>query len=151
MARNYKQGVFTPRNPEKYVGNVKQIYYRSSQENTFMRWADKHPRVVKQNSEEIVIPYYSEFDGKQRRYFMDFIIQLKYDDGSLKTFLVEIKPSSQTHEPQRRKGQRQETYLKEMATQMVNRDKQVAATEYAKKNNMEFMIFDEYTLGLKKR
>ena len=115
-----------------------------------MDWCDKHPSVTRQNSEQIIIPYYSEFDQKWRRYFMDFIIQIEYPEGP-RTFLVEVKPESQTYEPQRKPNQKTETYLKEMATWMVNRDKQTAATEYANKNGMEFKIFNEYDLGIKKR
>lgn len=150
MARKYKQGRFKPLNPEKYVGDKNNIVYRSSWELVFLRWADRHPSVVQYNSEEIVIPYYSEFDGKWRRYFMDFIIQIRYPDESYRTFLVEIKPESQTHEPIRGR-KRDETYLAEMSTWMVNRDKWNAAREYAQKNGMEFMIMTEYDLGIKKR
>ncbi|WP_370656660.1 TnsA endonuclease N-terminal domain-containing protein, partial [Klebsiella pneumoniae] len=62
-----------------------------------MRWLDNHPDVVKWNSEEVVIPYFCNADGKKRRYFMDFWARFK--DGQ--EFLFEVKPAKETKPPVR--------------------------------------------------
>lgn len=150
MARKYQQGKYRLLNPQKYVGNATDIFYRSSWELRFNRWCDLNPSVVKWNSEEIIIPYYSSAEGKNRRYFVDYIIQLKMADGSARTFLIEIKPESQTIMPT--KGRKNpERYLAEMTTYQVNQDKWTAARAYAAKHGMEFKVMTEYDLGIAKR
>jgi len=149
--RRYQQGRYRLLHPEKYVGNATDIVYRSSWELRFNRWCDLNPSVVKWNSEEIVIPYWSEFDQKMRRYFVDYIVQLKTADGGYKTLLVEIKPSGQKVEPKKHGNKKPETYLAEMQTWQVNQDKWKAAREWAAKHSMEFVVLDEYDLGIKRR
>lgn len=151
MARKYQQGRYRLLHPEKYVGASEDIVFRSSWELRFNRWCDLNPSVVKWNSEEIVIPYYSQVDQKNRRYFVDYIIQLKKMDGSLETLLVEIKPQSQTVMPSKKGRKKEETYLTEMATYQVNQDKWAAATKWAEKNGMRFVVLNEYDLGIAKR
>lgn len=151
MARKYQQGRYRLLHPEKYIGAAQDIVFRSSWELRFNRWCDLNPSVVKWNSEEIVIPYYSQVDQKNRRYFVDYIIQLKKMDGSLETLLVEIKPHSQTVMPTKRGRKKEETYLSEMATYQVNQDKWAAATKWAEKNGMRFVVLNEYDLGIAKR
>ncbi|USV40936.1 head completion protein [Xanthomonas phage BUDD] len=150
MARKYQQGRYRLLHPEKYVGNANDVVYRSSWELRFNRWCDLNPSVVKWNSEEIVIPYYSSAEFKNRRYFVDYIVQLKMADGSLKTLLIEIKPESQTIAPV--KGRKKpERYLQECITYQVNQDKWTAARAYAAKHGMEFRVMTEYDLGIAKR
>ena len=151
MARRYQQGKYRLLHPEKYVGNAKDVVYRSSWELRFNRWCDLNPSVAKWNSEEIVIPYWSEYDQKMRRYFVDYIIQLRLQDGSYKTFLIEIKPDAQTRPPKRHGNKKTETYLAECATWQVNSDKWKAASEWAAKHGMEFKVMTEYDLGIAKR
>lgn len=109
-----------------------------------------NPSVIKWTSEELVIKYYSQADRKERRYFVDFVIQFKKPDGSVETHLVEIKPDGQVRPPVRG-NKRARTYLKECYDWQVNQDKWQAAIEFAKKNGMIFTIMTEYDLGLAKR
>lgn len=146
--RQYHQGKYKPVHPHKYVGALTEITYRSSWELKFMNWCDLNPSVVKWNSEGIVIPYWSQADGKERKYYVDFIIQVKTPDG-LKTMMIEIKPEAQTKPP--RKSKNQERYLTECHTYQVNCDKWAHAKEWARKNGAEFRVFTEYDLGLAKR
>ncbi len=142
MPRQYHQGIFKPRFPEKYVGNVNNIVYRSSWELKFMKWADTNPSVIKWASEEIVIPYISPVDMRQHRYFTDFAIQVKTRTGELKKYIVEIKPDAQTKPPI--KGKRStDKYVNELATYAVNQSKWKAAEEFCKKNAMQFMVLTE--------
>lgn len=149
MARNYHQGKWRPTHPEKYVGDVNSISYRSSWELKFMRWCDNNPSVTKWCSEELVIPYWSRADGKERRYFTDFVVQFTNRDGSTQTVIIEIKPESQTKPPV--KGRKKtKTYIKECYDWQVNQDKWDAVKEYADKNGMTFRVLTEHELGIVK-
>lgn len=148
MARgDLKQGFFQPKNPQKYIGNLKNIVFRSSWELRLMRWCDASPQVVKWNSEDIVIPYLSPIDQSMHRYFVDFIVQIQ-KDGVLKNYLIEIKPHEQTMPP---KKSRSKYYQKNVETWLINQAKWAAAKKWAEANGCEFVIMDEYSLGLAKR
>lgn len=150
MTHSYEQGRYKPHHPEKYQGDPTNIVFRSSWERKLSRFLDLNPSVIKWSSEELVVPYWSQADQKMRRYFVDYVVQVKGASGAIKTFMVEVKPHSQTIEPKRGK-KREKTYLKELYDYQVNQDKWAAAREFAKKHGMEFLIFDEYTLGIAKR
>lgn len=141
---------FAPQNPSKYLGDYNAIYARSSWELKFLRWCDTSSAVIKYNSEDVVIPYWSNAEQKMRNYHVDFYIEYFKADGSKKELLIEIKPHVQTLPP--KKGRKdKDTFLNEQVTYQVNQDKWNAAREFAKKNNMEFVVFTEYELGLKPR
>ena len=140
---------FRPKFPEKYVGKLEEITARSSWEMKFMDWCDRNPSIIQWNSEGIVIPYYSQADNKNRRYFVDFIIKMKKEDGELVTLLIEIKPHHETVLPKAtRKTKR---YLEQCYTYQVNQDKWHAAEDWAQKNGCIFRVMDEYDLGIAKR
>lgn len=150
MARQYMQGRYKLSHPEKYQGDADDVCFRSSWEFKLCRFLDHAVNVVKWASEELVVPYWSQADNKMRRYFVDYVVQVRGESGLIKTFLVEVKPYSQTVPP-RRGRKREATYLRECYDYQVNQDKWAAAREYAQKHGMEFIIFDEYTLGIAKR
>ena len=127
----YHQGYYIPKNPEKYVGDVSNIYYRSGCERKFMKWADTNPAVLKWNNEEMVVPYISPVDMKPHRYFLDFLIMVQTRSGEIKKFAVEIKPLAQTMPPKAPKRQTPR-YLTEMATYAVNQAKWEAAESFCK-------------------
>jgi hypothetical protein len=141
MARKYIQGYFKPKQPEKYVGDVNNIFYRSSWELKFLNWCDTNPSVLKYANEELVIPYLSPVDNRPHRYFVDFVILVKNRNGDLKKYAVEIKPEHQTEPP--RQTRKTKRYLTELATYAVNTAKWKSADAYCKKNDMEFMIITE--------
>lgn len=147
MVRKYIQGIFKPKNPEKYVGDVTNIVYRSSWEFKFMNFADETPQVLKWCSEEIVINYFSEVDQKPHRYFPDFVMMVRNNQGEIKKYMVEIKPEAQTVPPKKR-ARVTKNYLNEVATYSVNTSKWKAAEEWCKKNNMEFIIMTERHLKI---
>ena len=146
----YHQGNFKPVYPEKYVGLKSEIVYRSSWELKMMMWCDLNPSVVKWNSEGMKIPYWSNADQKQRTYWIDFIVQYKTNENTLRTVLIEIKPESQTKPPSKR-GKKADRYMAECYTWEVNKNKWNAAKEYALKNGMDFIVMNEFDLGIKKR
>lgn len=140
-------GTFRPTNPQKYVGDYKNIIYRSSWEARVMNWLDKNPNIVSWASEEIIIPYVSPVDGKWHRYFPDFVVKVRDKTGQLRTLMLEVKPKKQTQEPtpQRRVTKR---YITEVTTWGVNQAKWKAATEYCLDRNWEFKLITEDHLGL---
>lgn len=144
----YHKRKFVPSKPEKYSGDPTNIIMRSSWETKFASWCDRNPNVVKWKSEETVIPYVCPTDNRIHRYFVDFQIQVRNKEGNLATYLVEIKPDSQTRPPipPSRVTKR---YITEVMTWGKNEAKWKAATEYAKDRGWEFKILTEHHLGIK--
>lgn len=149
MARNYKQGLFRPSNPSKYVGDVNNIVYRSSWEFRFFQWCDVNPAVVSWQSEETVIPYICETDNKMHRYFVDVKLRIRDAKGNIGTFLVEIKPYAQTIPP-KHSGKKtrlyEQRYMQEVETFVKNQSKWKAARAYAEQRGMKFLVLTEKEL-----
>lgn len=149
MARKYHQGRFTPINPKKYVGDINNIYFRSSWELKFLKWCDNNPSITHYCSEEVVIPYYDPVQMKMRRYFVDFAMIVKNRSGEVAKYLVEIKPNKERFMPT---GTRKTKNLVEaVATYTTNQAKWTAAEAWAIQHNMRFQVIDEYDLGIKPR
>lgn len=149
MARNYKQGLFKPLNPQKYKGDVTKIIYRSSWELKMLQYLDRHPAILEYSSEETIIPYVSPIDNRTHRYFMDFRVVKRNLDGTKETILIEVKPKAQTAPP---KIQTKATkrYITEVQTWGVNSAKWEAAQKYCQARGWKFMIMTEDDLGIKK-
>lgn len=159
--KKYKQGFFKPLNPKKYLGNIDNIVFRSSWEKIFMQWCDLNSAVVQWNNEEVVIPYVG-FDGKKHRYFVDFMIRIrkksmkKYledkqiGDNETETFLVEIKPYSQTEEgfktPKKITEKNKRSVVENALEVEKNRRKWEAAKEFCRMNGMSFIVLTEKEL-----
>jgi|TARA_R110000868_G_scaffold110064_1_gene298568 hypothetical protein len=142
---SYK-GTFKPKNPTKYNGNANNIIYRSLWELRVMKYLDDHPEVIWWASEELIIPYYNPIDNKKHRYFPDFVAKMKRKDGTVMTYVIEVKPEIQTKKPeQKRKTKR---YIQESMTYVINQSKWKAATEFCKDHGWEFKIITEKHLGL---
>lgn len=150
MAGYPKPKPWKPKHPEKYMGNISNIITRSSWEVRFLVWCDNNPNILEYSSEEVIVPYRSPVDMKFHRYFCDAKIKTKNASGEIKTFLVEIKPSNQRIPPVKPKRQTKR-YIAECATFMVNQAKWDAADRWAKDRGWEFIVLDEYDLGLKER
>jgi hypothetical protein len=141
----FKQGIFNPVNKEKYKGSLP-ILYRSSYELKYMRWADHNPAVISWGSESIIIPYQNPLTGKVSRYFVDSNITLKTKDGTLKKYLIEIKPSVQTLPP--KPGKNTKALLRRQAEYVKNRAKWDSAQQWCAKKGYSFSILTEKHLGL---
>lgn len=147
MARNYKQGIYVPKNPSKYRGNASNIVYRSSWELRVFKWMDDNQSVLEWASEECVIPYKSPVDQKLHRYFPDIWAKVKGMDGRTKTYLIEIKPEAQANEPKVKKKITKQ-YITEVCTYAINQAKWKAAREYCMDRKWEFKVLTEKDLGL---
>lgn len=134
-------GRFFPKNPNKYRGDVTNIWYRSLWERRTMDWLDTKDFVVEWSSEELVIPYISPMDNKYHRYFPDFVAKIKTREG-IKKFVIEVKPEKQTKPPE--KGKRAtKKLITEIATWGVNEAKWKAALEFCRDRGWEFRILTE--------
>lgn len=142
--RSYK-GKYTPQNPEKYVGDPSNIIYRSLLERRFMVFCDTNPSVIEYASEEFFIPYLSPVDNRIHRYFPDFYIKVKKQDGTIEQIIIEVKSHKETKPPvlKQRKTQR---YLTEMKTYAVNHAKWEAAKQFCDKKGFKFQILTEKEL-----
>lgn len=142
------QGIFKPKNPQKYAGDPTNIVYRSSWELKLMMWLDSHPDVISYASEEKPIKYISPVDNRWHRYFPDFIVKMRNKDGGTETLMIEVKPSKQTVPPKKKKVVTK-AYLNEVMTWGVNSAKWEAAEEYCKERGWKFIKMTEKELGIK--
>ena len=140
-------GQYKPVNYHKYKGDFRRIFYRSSWELMFMKYCDRENNVLEWGSEEIIIPYRCPTDGRVHRYYPDFYVKVRDKDGSLKKYIVEVKPKKQTKPPKapQRKTRR---YLQEVNTFMKNSAKWKAAKNYCDDRRMDFLILTEDHLGI---
>jgi hypothetical protein len=144
---SYK-GKYKPSYPEKYKGDPTNIIYRSLWERKFCVYCDLNENILEWSSEEKCIPYRSPLDGKIHRYFPDFLIKVKESDGSIKKYMIEIKPKKQTVPPP--KPQRQtKRYISEVYEYAKNQSKWEAAREWCADRGYEFKILTESELGIK--
>ncbi|ADM80172.1 head completion-like protein [Aeromonas phage phiAS5] len=144
MSETYK-GKYTPEDKAKYRGDASKITYRSSWELFIMRMLDKNPEVKWWSSEETVIPYFSNADGKKRRYFMDFTVCWK--NGSIS--LWEVKPRKETVAPippTRNTAAAKKRFMNEIYTYQVNLDKWQTASKICDQKGWRFNIITEDTL-----
>lgn len=135
------QGKFKLKNPNKYLGDIQNVCYRSSWELSLMMWCDNSPSVINWSSEEIIIPYLCPTDNARHRYYVDFTIT--FNDG--KTYWIELKPEKYTKVPKNNK-KKNKTYIKEVFEYVKNQAKWKAALSYATAHGATFQVWTEKTL-----
>jgi len=143
----YKQGVFIPKNPQKYVGKDRVCMWRSSWELKYFLFCDNNPNVLEWASESVIIPYISPLDGKVHKYYTDGVMAIKETTGIVK-YIVEIKPQSQTIAPVASKRKKAKTLLYENQTYIINSKKWEAAEQWCKQHGYKFLILSEKQLGI---
>ena len=142
------QGKFRPRNYQKYKGDPTNIIYRSRWELKFMKWCDNNTNILQWASEEFFIPYRSPLDNKWHRYFPDFYMKVKESNGSVKQYVIEVKPLRQTVRPKTPK-RKTKGYIYETLEYAKNQAKWKAAKESCKDRRYEFKVVTEKELGIK--
>ena len=147
--RKWRQGVYSPENPQKYLGSQSPIY-RSSYELKFFEWADKNKDVLKWGSENVVIPYFNPITKTRRRYFVDSFIIMNIDSKPVR-FLIEIKPAKQTKPPTRKKltEKSKRNLMLEQMTYQQNLAKWEAARKWCDGKGIKFLILTEKELNIK--
>ena len=143
---SYK-GKFRPKNNKKYMGDYREVIYRSSWELKFMQYCDTNKSIVKWSSEEIVIPYRSPVDNRVHRYFPDFYVKYRDVKGNYQEKVIEIKPAKQVKEPKVQK-RRTKRYVSEVFTYATNKAKWEAAEDFCKDRRWQFQILTEKELGV---
>lgn len=152
------------KNPDKYVGDLQDIIYRSGWELAFAKWCDASKSVLKWSSEPTRIFYYNRIakldeckklgldpnnpkNWAVKNYHVDFWIQIKREDDIIEKWFIEIKPKDKLKKPippkpnsslkeQRRFNNLAKEYL-------INEAKFAAMNEFAKRNGAKFYIFHE--------
>jgi hypothetical protein len=140
----FAQGIFTPKNPNKYVGKHKPKY-RSSWELTFMMFCDTNKNVISWASEAINIPYKNPLTGKQTIYIPDFFVLYEDKYGQKKAEIVEIKPKKQSL------IESKVASAKERAIVALNHAKWQAAMAYCKRVGLTFRVITEDDIFYKGR
>lgn len=141
-------GDFTPQNPDKYVGDVSDIVFRSKWEYKFCYYCDIEERIKQWSSEHIKIPYDAMVKGEyiSKTYAPDFWIQVENTKGELEEYLIEVKPEKQTKEPEEPKKQTLKSiqnYEYRLREYVQNLNKWEAAVKYCEKRGMTFYLLTE--------
>lgn len=132
----FARGKFTPKNPEKYIGN-RTPTYRSSWEWAFMNFCDNNPSIQRWASEAVKIPYRNPVTGRQTVYVPDFFIQYVDKKGKLLNEIIEIKPQNQQlMEKVGRNSARATAFVQ-------NQAKWAAATAWCKNAGLTFRVLNE--------
>lgn len=145
MANGTMRGRFVPKNPQKYVGNVNQIFFRSSWEMRYMKWLDANNAVIRWASEELAIPYVNpiktDASGRPKisRYYPDFIVMYRDVNGQVHKEIIEVKPFQQAVMTPRMSERDKMAYV-------VNQAKWKAAADYAEANGAKFRVITEKSM-----
>ena len=143
---SYK-GKYYPSYPRKYKGDPTNIIYRSLWERKFMVYCDKNEIILEWASEEISIPYRSPIDNRVHRYFPDFYMKVKERGGTVKRYVIEVKPAKQTKPPVKPKRQTK-GYIREAYEYAKNQAKWKMAREFCADRQWEFKVVTEKELGI---
>ena len=144
---SYK-GKYQLKNPSKYKGNPTLVIYRSLWERSYMKKLDLNENILEWSSEEIALSYKSPLDNRIHKYYPDFYVKERLSDGTIKKYIVEIKPKKQTLEPKVPK-RKTKGYLYEVMEYAKNQSKWNSAREYCKDHGYEFKILTEDDLNIK--
>ena len=131
----FAQGIYTPKNPQKYIGKGT-IRYRSSWELAFAKFCDSNDKVLQWASESIQIPYRNPITGKNTIYVPDFLITYQNNKGQAVAEVIEIKPKNQTLVEEK-------TTPANKAIILINYAKWGACSAWCKKHGMGFRVLNE--------
>ena len=135
MSKSYVQGIYTPVNPQKYVGSHSPKF-RSSWEFKLMVMFDTNPNITNWASESLKIPYQNPFTGKYTVYVPDFVVTYVDAKGKTNAEIIEIKPAKETFLEQAKSERNR------MAV-ALNAYKWAAASAFAKAHGMKFRVMNE--------
>lgn len=133
------KGLYTPQNPQKYLGDPRKIRFLSSWELRFMQNCDSNPNVLQWGSEEFKIQYWNPIKNRVANYFPDFIIKYRDARGEVITEVIEIKPLKQSVT-----SKSMSTYDK--LSLIVNHAKWQAAVAVCESHGIKFRVVTEKDL-----
>lgn len=143
-----EQGVYRPqalnaKGEKKYQGRQPPIF-RSSYEKQCFYILERNPGVLWWQSENTKVNYINPLDGKSHTYFIDLTFRaIDKNTGDFTTFLVEVKPKSQTQPPIQSKRKQKKTLETEVKTYLINIAKWNAAYKFAQAHGYKFYIWTE--------
>lgn len=132
----WAQGIYTPKNPQKYIGKHKPKY-RSGWELTFMTFCDTNNSIIYWASEAMRIPYRHPLTGKPTIYVPDFFVVYQNKFGKQVAEVVEIKPKKQSI------IESKVASAKDRAIVAINHAKWQAAMAYCKTQGLTFRVITE--------
>lgn len=132
----WAQGIYTPKNPQKYIGNHKPKY-RSGWELTFMTFCDNNDSIIYWASESMRIPYKHPLTGKPTIYVPDFFVVYQNRFGKQVAEVVEIKPKKQSI------IESKVANAKDRIVVAINHAKWAAAMAYCKSQGLTFRVITE--------
>lgn len=142
----YVSGKYKVKNPQKYIGDVSQVIYRSSWERKFCIFCDSSEKVLRWSSEPFEIKYCSPIDKKIHEYFVDFYCKIEQSNGMIEEYIIEVKPKAQLKRPEPPKKQTLKSvkvYNEQVKTFLINTAKFAAAKAYAAKRGFKFLVVTE--------
>jgi len=142
----YANGVFTPKNPQKYIGKYP-IKYRSSWEISLMSFLDSNdlPNILGWSSESISIPYRNPLTGHWSMYIPDFLVIYMDKNSQKHCDMIEIKPEKEMP------GFAGKVTSRTKLIQTINAAKWQAAIAYCVKRGWCFRVMCERDLFSFKR
>jgi hypothetical protein len=139
------------RHPEKYMGDVDKIIYRSNWEKRFIKYCDVTENVIKWGSEPFGIEYTHPLDDykKVHMYYIDFILEVREDDGSVIKYLVEIKPWRKLLKPEIPHNMDESKMKKvneNIKAYVMNSYKFAYAKRFAEEHGYRFIVLTEHDI-----
>jgi hypothetical protein len=151
--RHYHQGRYSCVHPNKYLGDLTAIYYRSSWEKKLYYYLDNNERVLRWVAEGIAIPYEINENGNwsTHNYYPDVYCELRMSDGNTRKTILEIKPSHEydydpelgikpPREPKTKTAKSLKNYEYALRTFHKNIIKWQAAKKYCDRRGIEFHV-----------
>jgi len=163
-----RKGYYHLLNPGKYmVEGTTEVQYKSGWERDFFPICDGNENVIRWAYEPFDIPYSSPVLMKQSLYKPDVYLEIKYDDGHVEKWLIEIKPVAYSVVPKPPRPlppgcqdpkkiasfqKRMASYQRKSLDVATNFAKWAAAEEWCRRHQVNWMIFNEQnSRGLFKR
>lgn len=147
----HDQGYYSVINPNKYIGDINKVIYRSSYERIFYHSLDIDPNVIYWcvEPQELRIRYFNPTKRKWSHYYPDAFCLKKIGDKEMKC-LIEIKPKSKLVKPKQPKdlsdNKKKAQYIRKMNEYNVIDAKRKASVEYCKLKGMQYVFITERTV-----
>ena len=142
--KKYNQGHYIPKNPQKYIGDIKNCIFRSQWEKDFFQTCDLNPAILQWGAELMSIPYHCPVTGTTKNYFPDVFLTYMDKDGNTISECIEIKPERQAL-AENAKSRKAKILL------AVNQSKWLAAQAFCEEHGMKFRVLTEVSLYGKRK
>jgi hypothetical protein len=147
----YSQGLYVVKNPDKYMGDLRNVIFRSSYEQKLNIDLDTDSNVIRWCAEPpfLQIKYWDELKKKFRTYHLDYFV-VKMVNGVEMKLMIEVKPSKKLVKPLPPKVRTllsMKSYQYRMAEWINIHSKRKACEELAKKMGWTYLFVTEKTIN----